>query len=84
MAADGGVAASRASARAAPSPTWWPTPGKTSEARPCAARRTHCSTPPPTAFAGCSAALPRRRYAHGPVAPPDHDFVCGARRAGHG
>ena len=47
----GTFAASPASARAAPSRTWWPAPGRR---RRCAAWRTHYSTPAPTASAGCS------------------------------
>jgi hypothetical protein len=48
LVADGRVAA-RATVRAGPSRTW-PTPGKP---RRCAAQQTRCSTPPPTASAGC-------------------------------
>ena len=54
---------SSASARAAPSRTWWPTPGRR---RRCAARLTRCSTPPPTAPAWCFSRRPRRWAWSGP------------------
>jgi hypothetical protein len=54
---------------------WWRTPGRR---RRCAARRTRCSTPSPTAPVGCRCCpppLPRR--ACGAVPAPTHDFGFG-------
>ena len=52
-----------ASARAAPSRTWWPTTGRL---RRCAALQTRSLTPTPTVPDGCFSRLPLRRVWPGP------------------
>ena len=59
-------ALSPASASAAPSGTWWPTPGR---CWGCSSLRTRWSTPPPTAPARCFSRRPLLRVWPGPFDP---------------
>ena len=74
MTTAGSAAPSRASARAARSRTWWPTPGRR---RRCAARWTRCLTPPLTARAGCFSPRPPLAGSPSGLGPPGPEFGFG-------